>query len=65
MLNSIFANTGPVVTLIILIFVCVVTALWLLLPLAVFGIKNRLDTLIMLQSKTNKIIDSTIKNKDI
>ncbi len=44
------------VTLFILLFFIYLFILWTLLPFAIFGTKERLDKLIKLQIKTNKLL---------
>jgi len=44
---------GPSLVLVVFAFLAVLAILWFILPFAVFGINNRLDTLIKQTSVTN------------
>ena len=45
---------GDIMALIILPFLLVAAIIWIILPFAIFGIKGRLDRLIIEQFNTNK-----------
>ena len=52
MIDSIFQTFGIVVGTAILVFLCMVSLLWFLLPIILYQIRNRLDTLISEQKQT-------------
>lgn len=47
---------GPTITLFILFFGILLIILWVLLPFAVFGIKARLNEVLVELKKTNKLL---------
>jgi biopolymer transport protein ExbB/TolQ len=60
---------SPALVLFVMLFLVVLGILWFLLPFAVFGVKDRLDQLIRLQSKTNELMQkqldaSTVKSNN-
>jgi len=48
---------GMVVFVLLFVLLVTLAVLWVMLPFAVFGIKNRLDTLIRLQTNTLSVLD--------
>lgn len=58
---------GAIVYIIFVLIVTIIAVLWIILPFAVFGIKNRLDKLLAAIETTNKILaianDLEIKEK--
>jgi len=46
------------------IFVFVLAVLWFLLPFAVFGVKEKLDTLISLQNTTNALLEQSLQTTE-
>ncbi len=49
---------GGILGLIIIVFLVILGILWVLLPFAVFGVKDRLDKLIAQSKKTNALLES-------
>lgn len=43
----------------------VLAVLWFLLPFAVFGVKDRLETLIKLQKKTNQLLEQSLSQCEV
>jgi len=46
------------------IFVFVLAVQWFLLPFAVFGVKEKLDTLISLQNTTNALLEQSLQTTE-
>lgn len=46
---------GPDMALVAAILALVIAVLWIALPFAVFGIKNRLDAILVELKKTNRV----------
>lgn len=49
---------GGAVLFILIVLGILITILWIILPFAVFGIKNRLDSIILLLKEQNKSVGS-------
>lgn len=52
---------GEGILALVYLFGIVLAVLWFLLPFAVFGVKDRLDTLIKVQKKTNTLLEQSLK----
>jgi hypothetical protein len=49
---------GGVLVVVVAVFCLVLAILWILLPFAVFGIKSKMDKLILQNYKTNALLET-------
>lgn len=57
-IDQIFNNFGAILGLVIIVFILMISVLWILLPLHVFQIKNRTDD----QLKETKLLKKDIES---
>lgn len=63
-LSALLDALPPLVQAAIAVCLAIITLLWLLLPLAVFGLKRRLEKIRQEQAETNRLLESLVRAQE-